>query len=103
MGSILLHNISIDDKASDILICGERISYVKPSGEVHPQAGEDCEVVDCTGKAALPGFVNMHTHAGMALMRGIGEDIAFHEWLDRIWKVESGIDEEYVYHRCADG
>ena len=40
----------------------------------------------------------MHTHAGMALMRGIGEDIAFHEWLGRIWDIESGIDEEYVYH-----
>jgi 5-methylthioadenosine/S-adenosylhomocysteine deaminase len=97
MGSILLHNISIDDKAADILVCGERISCVKPLSEGCLEAGADCEVVDCTGKAALPGFVNMHTHAGMALMRGIGEDIAFHEWLDRIWKVESGIDEEYVY------
>ena len=55
-------------------------------------------MVECKGKAAFPGFMNMHTHAGMALMRGIGEDIAFHKWLDKIWEVEENIDEEYVYH-----
>jgi 5-methylthioadenosine/S-adenosylhomocysteine deaminase len=40
----------------------------------------------------MPGLVNMHTHAGMALMRGIGEDISFHEWLDRIWELEKDLD-----------
>ena len=34
----------------------------------------------------------------MSLMRGIGEDVAFHKWLDDIWKIESLIDEEFVYH-----
>jgi 5-methylthioadenosine/S-adenosylhomocysteine deaminase len=34
----------------------------------------------------------------MAMMRGIGEDIAFHEWIDRIWRAELDIDAEYVYH-----
>ena len=32
------------------------------------------------------------------MMRGIGEDIAFHEWLARIWEIESKIDDEWVYH-----
>jgi 5-methylthioadenosine/S-adenosylhomocysteine deaminase len=54
--------------------------------------------MDCTGKAAFPSFINMHTHAGMTLMKGIGEDIAFHEWLDKIWVAEENLDEEYVYH-----
>lgn len=58
----------------------------------------ETEVVECKDKAAFPGLMNMHTHAGMALMRGIGEDIAFHKWLDKIWEVEENIDEEYVYH-----
>jgi 5-methylthioadenosine/S-adenosylhomocysteine deaminase len=34
----------------------------------------------------------------MSMMRGIGEDIAFHEWIDRIWEVESKIDADFVYH-----
>lgn len=97
MSSILLKNIEVAGNLSDILIVNERIASVVPAGEGSEAVPAD-EVVDCTGKAAAPGFVNMHTHAGMAMMRGIGEDIAFHEWLDRIWKVESNIDEEYVYH-----
>lgn len=97
MSSILLKNIVVAGNLSDILIVDERIASVVPAGDGSEAVPAD-EIVDCTGKAAAPGFVNMHTHAGMAMMRGIGEDIAFHEWLDRIWKVESNIDEEYVYH-----
>ena len=96
MSSILLKNIEVAGNLSDILIADERIASVVPAGGDQFVSAD--ETVDCTGKVATPGFVNMHTHAGMAMMRGIGEDIAFHEWLDRIWQVESKIDEEYVYH-----
>ena len=92
---ILLRNISVGGTVKDMLIEGNLISRVAPVGMVVPQG---TEVMDCSGKVALPGLVNMHTHAGMALMRGVGEDIPFHEWLDRIWVLEKGLDEEYVYH-----
>ncbi len=97
MGMILLKNIECKGRPVDILIDENRIAAVKPAGEVNV-ADSACEVVDCTGRAAVPGLVNMHTHAGMAIMRGVGEDIAFHEWLDRIWQVETKIDDELVYH-----
>lgn len=97
MGAVLLKNIEAEGVATNILIEGNHISKVVPA-DVEVFVPEDAEVVDCTGKAVLPGFVNMHTHAGMAMMRGVGEDIAFHEWIDRIWQVESKIDDEYVYH-----
>ncbi len=97
MDALLLKNIVCKGLVSDILIRGERIAEIRPAGSPYDD-GAGVETVDCTGKTAVPGFVNMHTHAGMAMMRGIGEDIAFHEWIDRIWAVESGIDEEYVYH-----
>lgn len=94
-----MKNIVSEGVVSDILIVDERIEAVVPA-DSHGLAGDaaDIEVLDCTGKAAFPGLVNMHTHAGMAMMRGVGEDIVFHEWLDRIWKIESRIDDEYVYH-----
>lgn len=98
MGKILLKNILLEGIISDIHIEGNLITNVVPS-ESQPVVSADTEVVDCAGKAAFPAFINMHTHAGMALMKGIGEDMAFHEWLDKIWQVEENIDDEYVY--CA--
>ena len=97
MGTILLKNIVNDGKVSDVLIEDGLIAKIALSGESF-DIPSDTEVVDCTGKALMPGLVNMHTHAGMSLMRGVGEDIPFHEWLDRIWVLEEGLDEEYVYH-----
>ena len=97
MDRTLLKNIMVEGKPSDILIGDGHIQSVSP----HVACGcgdSGLEVVDCTGKVAVPGFVNMHTHAGMSMMRGLGEDIMFHEWLARIWKVESKIDAGYVYH-----
>lgn len=99
MGAILLKNIAVDGVGSDILIRDGVIVSVLPAvNETIDDPETSAEIVDCTGKTAVAGFVNMHTHAGMSMMRGIGEDIAFHGWLDRIWDVESRIDAEYVYH-----
>lgn len=99
MGKILLKNIMSAGVASDILIADGKIARILPAGsDCDSAADQACEVVDCTGKTVMPGFVNMHTHAGMSMMRGVGEDIFFHEWIDRIWDIESKIDDEYVYH-----
>ena len=97
MGAILLKNIVSEGVLSDILLDGGLIVKIVPAGE-SVALPEDTEVVDCTCKTLMPGLINMHTHAGMALMRGVGEDIPFHEWLDRIWVLEENLDEEYVYH-----
>lgn len=96
MSGILLKNIINGGVKSDILIRDSRIEEIAAAGTLVPAEGD--EVVDCGGKTAVPGFVNMHLHAGMSMMRGVGEDVAFHEWIDRIWKLEKGIDAEYVYH-----
>jgi 5-methylthioadenosine/S-adenosylhomocysteine deaminase len=99
MGKIFLKNIVTEGVESDILIDGNIIAGIFPA-DSGPDVFTDDEldVVDCGGKTAVPGFVNMHTHAGMSMMRGIGEDIAFHEWLSRIWDIESKIDRDWVYH-----
>lgn len=49
----------------------------------------------------LPGLVNAHTHAGMALLRGFADDLPFERWLrERIWPAESRwVGPEFV----ADG
>jgi len=98
MGSILLKNITIDGEGKDVLIQKGLISRIgdTPAGESWELAG-DVEIMNCSGKAAIPGFVNMHTHAGMAMMRGVGEDMLFEDWIERIWRIEQKIDDEYVY------
>lgn len=96
MKSILLNNVTLGGVCSDILISDDKIAAIGECGSF--EFPQDAEVVECSGKTAVPGFINMHTHAGMAMMRGVGEDISFHTWLDRIWEVEKNLSDEYVYH-----
>ncbi len=98
MGAILLRNITLDSQARDIFIDDGLIVRIEPAGSSlsWPLSG-NIEFMDCSGKVALPGFVNMHTHAAMSLLRGIGEDMLFPDWLAKIWKVEENVDSEFVY------
>ena len=97
MGSILLKNIVLDGKNVDISIESGRFRSIVPAGTSPVGVASGVEVLDCSGMVAVPGFVNMHTHAAMTLMRGVGEDIDFQHWIDRIWRIEEKIDAEYVY------
>ncbi|MBR1868923.1 MAG: amidohydrolase family protein, partial [Bacteroidales bacterium] len=104
MTSILLKNILLDSTPRDILVEGERISRITPAGESSGWALADgCEVCDCKGCVAAPGVINMHTHAGMSIMRGVGEDMLFHDWLAHIWKIEAQLDEDFVYWSAKVG
>jgi 5-methylthioadenosine/S-adenosylhomocysteine deaminase len=45
--------------------------------------------IDLPGHALIPGLVNAHTHAAMALMRGIADDLPLMRWLEEhVWPVE---------------
>ncbi len=91
--NILIKGVLLHDSKEDILIKGNRIEKI----------GVDIEcpgatLIDGKGKAAIPGFVNMHTHAAMTLMRGIGEDMPLMDWLyNKIWPTEQKLDDELVY------
>ncbi|MGD2006058.1 MAG: TRZ/ATZ family hydrolase [Pseudomonadales bacterium] len=45
-----------------------------------------------------PGFVNLHNHCAMTLMRGVGTDLALMDWLnDAIWPMENAhVDHDMV-------
>src|ERR1017187_9267536 len=48
------------------------------------------ERVSLPKHALIPGMVNLHTHASMALMRGFADDMPLMQWLqDRIWPAEA--------------
>lgn len=99
MNDILLKNALLEDKRVNIYVNDGMIASITPSVPGEPLTVDAAtEVVDCSTKAVLPSFINMHTHAAMSMMRGVGEDISFHEWLARIWRIESGLTPEYVYY-----
>mgnify|MGYP002680285160 CR=1 FL=1 len=63
MTSILLKNINCNGILSDIYIEGSRIKRIMPVGSAG-QGGEcriasGVEVMDCEGKTAMPGFINI--------------------------------------------
>ncbi|MCQ2174086.1 MAG: amidohydrolase [Bacteroidales bacterium] len=98
MGAIFLRNITLDGKPRDIFIDGGLVRKIEPAGcGASWELSGDVEFMDCSGKVAVPGFVNMHTHAAMTLLRGVGEDMLFPEWLSTIWKYEEKMDAEFIY------
>ena len=97
MGKIILKDITLKGKTVDILIDGNKIAAISESLKPQDDFTDKTQVIDCHGKEALPGFINMHTHAGMSVMRGIGEDMVFQDWISKIWDVEKNIDGEFVY------
>ncbi|PKP00546.1 MAG: chlorohydrolase [Bacteroidetes bacterium HGW-Bacteroidetes-8] len=91
--SILIKGVVLDERYQDVLIVDNKIEKI---GE--HIVFEAHKVIDGSGKTLIPGFVNMHTHAAMTLMRGIGEDMHLKEWLyKKIWPIEQKLDDELVY------
>jgi 5-methylthioadenosine/S-adenosylhomocysteine deaminase len=76
----------------DVLVEGSEIASI---GRNLDKSGE---VIDCSGKALLPGLVNSHTHLAMTLFRGYADDMLLQEWLSRrIWPLEARLKERHVY------
>jgi len=54
--------------------------------------------LDGAWKAAIPGLVNLHTHAAMTLLRGYADDMPLEEWLEkRIWPAERKLTADLCY------
>jgi 5-methylthioadenosine/S-adenosylhomocysteine deaminase len=41
------------------------------------------DVIDAHGRVVMPGLINTHTHAPMVLYRGLGDDLALMDWLQK--------------------
>ena len=58
----------------------DEIVAVGPMHEITSRY-EATEVIDCSGKAIMPGLVNAHTHVPMTLLRGLADDLRLDVWL----------------------
>ena len=55
------------------------------------------KIIDGTGKFAIPGLINSHTHAYMSLFRNYADDMAFWDWLNSVQSVEDYMTRADVY------
>ncbi|MBQ7222905.1 MAG: amidohydrolase family protein, partial [Bacteroidales bacterium] len=92
MNALLIKNVILDGSKKDILVKGSLISKIADHIEC-----EGCEILDAKGMTAMPGFINLHTHTAMTLVRGVKEDMPLNEWLQAIWKIEANLDDESAY------
>ena len=53
------------------------------SSEAIAAAYRGRETIDAAGSVVMPGLINTHTHAPMVLFRGLADDLALMEWLQK--------------------
>ena len=91
--SILIKNVLLNNKVTDIFIRGNKIEKIKEN--ISEKADT---IIDGKNKAAIPSFINSHSHSAMTLFRGFADDISLQEWLEtKIWPTETKLTEEDVY------
>jgi 5-methylthioadenosine/S-adenosylhomocysteine deaminase len=60
------------------------------------------DLVRLPGKALLPGTVNSHCHAFQSLLRGLGDDLDFLSWRDRVlYPYSARLDRHGIYLGAA--
>ena len=65
-----------------VAIVGERIVAAGPASELAKQY-QPKQRIDAPDSILAPGLINTHTHAPMALFRGIADDLRLQEWLEK--------------------
>lgn len=77
----------------DVLIDDGRIVAVGKKAREARKKGGLVRVLDASGCAVLPGFVQAHVHLCQVLFRGMADDLPLLDWLrERIWPFEAAHD-----------
>ncbi|MDE6743559.1 MAG: amidohydrolase [Lachnospiraceae bacterium] len=82
-------------KITNIFIEGDKIAAIADDA---PAGFKAEKTIDCSGKMAIPGLINAHTHSYMAFMRNVADDLSFMDWLfGRIDPIEQKMTNEDTY------
>ena len=81
-----------------VLIEGDTIKSIGALSEAPPDETVE-KVIDARDGLIMPGLINTHTHAAMACLRGLADDLPLETWLnDYIFPVETHyVNPEFVY------
>lgn len=99
---MLFTNIGIIDenfKYQADMVVGVRADRITYIGMDIPHDAEAFgERYDGSGKLLMSGFYNAHGHSPMSLMRGYGENLSLHDWLNtKIFPFEDKLYRKAVY------
>ena len=90
-----------------VVVDGEKIVDVLPTSEVAQHYTSE-QVISLKGQVLMPGLVNLHSHAPMAMLRGFADDLPLMTWLnDYVWPAEATLlNHHFVYESsllsCAE-
>ncbi|WP_301101855.1 TRZ/ATZ family hydrolase [Propionivibrio sp.] len=80
-------NVVLENHA--VAIDKGRVVAVLQQNEAHARFSPR-QVKQLANHILIPGLVNLHTHAAMTLLRGLGDDLPLMEWLqNHIWPAEA--------------
>jgi len=81
-----------------VVIQDRRIAAIGPL-QTLLHAWPQARRIDLPHHLVTPGFVNLHSHAAMALLRGAADDLPLEQWLnERIWPMEAQLlGEDFVF------
>ena len=81
-----------------VLIEGDTIKGIGTITEAPPDGNVET-IIDARDGLIMPGLINTHTHAAMACLRGLADDLPLETWLnDYIFPVEAHyVNPEFVY------
>jgi 5-methylthioadenosine/S-adenosylhomocysteine deaminase len=89
-------NMATLEAGRDVLIRGNRIEAVQPTGQV--DSSHFAMVLDAAGMLLMPGLINCHAHVPMVLWRGLAEDASIDRWFnDMMWALEHNLQPDDVY------
>jgi 5-methylthioadenosine/S-adenosylhomocysteine deaminase len=76
------HVLTMDEQFAvfprgSVAIGGGTILAVGSGGLEH----DPIQIIDCGGRVVMPGLINAHTHAPMAILRGLADDLRLDVWL----------------------
>ena len=98
---ILIKNINVIPMYEEGLVLENVNIYIK-DGKIFEISNKEYEaekVIDGTGKLAIPGLINTHTHMGMSLFRNYGNDLALYDWLTQaIFPLEAKLTSDDIYY-----
>jgi 5-methylthioadenosine/S-adenosylhomocysteine deaminase len=84
-----------------VAIAGGRIVEVGPQAELAPRY-VSARVIDATGRAVLPGLINLHTHSSMIFFRGLADDYSLATWGQALVGLHRDFDEMPGFRLAAD-
>lgn len=94
MRPIYIKRVLLGNEITNILIESNLIAGIGTDIPIPANA----ILIDGSGKAVLPSFANMHTHAAMSLFRGYANDLPLMTWLnDWIWPQEQKLNDDTIY------